>query len=330
MIIIFLFCITDILMAQTIYVDPINGSDSNTGRLETPLKSLEKAIAKIDSLTEAKSPTIKLLPGLYILKDKIVLQGNKKPSLTIEAGILPGAKDWNPYKMPVIGSVSGNNSDVQFPHSTSLLVNMNNVTIRGLKFIGNPNPNISYYYPISKKDTSYTGLNIQQCFFIGERNSSPIQAAIWAHGKGTHVDHCIFYECKNALVLLENIKDFSLTNSIVSGAYEAAVWFGPYLSEFQFKNNIISNCNFVWLRKDGTSPSYQFRNSLFAGNKNFMGFYTNNGLKIAKRNEHSEDKILRTNDKVDLKIVELNGLFQDYLHLSDKKLVETYRSGIFK
>ncbi|MCT1531735.1 DUF1565 domain-containing protein [Sphingobacterium daejeonense] len=317
-------------MGQTIYVDPVIGNDSNSGRLESPLKTLEQAVAKIDSLPPSKSPTIKLKPGLYMLKEKIVLQVNDKSSLTIEAEIISGAKDWDPYKMPVIGSISGNNSNVQFPHSAGLLVDMDNVTIRGLKFIGNSNPTISYYYPISKKDTSFTGLNIQQCYFIGERNSAPIQAAIWAHGRGTNIDHCIFYECKNALVLIENVKDFSLTHSIIYGAYEAAVWFGPYLSEFQFKNNIISNCNYFWLRKIGTYPTYHFKNSLFAGNKNFMGFYTDNGLKVAERNEHSEDKTLRTKDNVHLKTVDLNGLFNDYLHPSDNKIVDIYKSGIFQ
>jgi hypothetical protein len=37
------------------------------------------------------------------------------------------------------------------------------------------------------------------------------------------VDHCIFYGCKNALVLIKSVRDFSMPHSIVSGAYEAAV-----------------------------------------------------------------------------------------------------------
>jgi hypothetical protein len=58
---------------------------------------------------------------------------------------MPDDKEWTPAKMPVIQSVSANNSADQFPHAVGVLVGGNNVTIRGLKFLGNPNPTVKYY-----------------------------------------------------------------------------------------------------------------------------------------------------------------------------------------
>jgi hypothetical protein len=83
-------------------------------------------------------------------------------------------------------------------------------------------------------------LTISQCYFIGEKNSSPVQGAIWAHGAGIHVDHCIFFGCRNALILIRSIEGFSLTNSIIVGAYEAAVWFGQFKSPVILRDNIVT------------------------------------------------------------------------------------------
>ncbi|RKE55441.1 right-handed parallel beta-helix repeat-containing protein [Sphingobacterium detergens] len=315
--------------AQTIFVDPVSGSDTNSGTSIAPLKSLKHAVSLANGNDIAGTFTIKLLPGLYVLEDKVQLE-RKTAGLVIEASDLPDSKDWNPYKMPVISSVSANNSTVQFPHAAGILVAMNNVKISGLKFIGNANPVTRYYYPISRKDTLATGLEISQCYFIGERNAAPIQAAVWVHGSKLMVDHCVFFECKNALVLIENIRDFSMTNSIVYGAYEAAVWFGAYHTPVRFSNNVISNCNFFWLRAEGTYPKYEFQNSLFAGNQSFMGHYTKSGLKPAGRNEHIEKNVQKNTKKVELITVGQKGLITNYLHLSNGTMGSELKAGIFK
>lgn len=76
-------------------------------------------------------------------------------------------------------------------------------------------------------------------------------------------------------------------------------------------------------------PKYVFQNSLFAGNKNFMGYYTKNGLQVADRNEHVEKGIVQSAEKVNLKKVELNGLFDGYLHLLDNTIGADLKSGIY-
>lgn len=321
------------LKAQTLYVDAVNGKDNASGAQTSPVASIEKAVALAHDFSGNEPVTIKLAPGLYTLQSLAELRTKQQPdkagSYTLEAIAMPDDADWQPTKMPVIQSVSANNSTVQFPHTVGFLVDQNNVSFKGLKFLGNANPAVKYYYPISRKNESLTGLTVSQCYFIGEKNSSPIQGAIWAHGGGTHVDHTIFYGCKNALLLFKAIKDFSLTNSIVSGSYEAAVWFGQNDPDFQFSNNLITNCEYVWLRPENTAPKYTFRNSVITGNAHYMGFFGPKGAVEATENNQVEQNVKKTGAIV-LSEVKINGLPGDYLNPLPQSEGYVLKAGIFK
>jgi hypothetical protein len=319
------------LHAQTIFVDALKGDDTAAGTVQSPVATLDQAMNLVRSFTGREHITIKVQPGLYLLKDKVVIdKARAEPFwLTIEAVVMPDDPEWLPGKMPVIQSASGNNSQTQFPHAIGFLVAASNVALKGLKFVGNANPDVKYYYPVVRETESLKGLAVSQCYFIGERNSAPIQGGIWAHGAGTHVDHCIFYGAKNALLLFKSISDFSLTHSIIYGAYEAAVWFGPFDSEFEFHNNIVSNCTYFWLRAENTSPKYTFQNSLFTDMKGFMGYYSKNGAIPADKNEHVEKNIIRSG-KLILNEVEINGLPHDYLNPTAQSAGSELRAGIFK
>lgn len=247
------------LGAQTIFVDPLKGQDTQTGTATAPLATLDKAVALAASLAGKEPVTIKLFPGLYTLTQKltILLPAN------IEAVTLPDDTDWLSSKMPVIQSVSGNNSDVQFPHSVGLLVAANNVKFRGLKFTGNANPTVTYYYPITKEDSTLAGLEVSQCYFTGDRYGAPIQGGVWAHGPNTSVDHCIFYNCKNALLFFKGVQNFSVTNTVIYGSYEAAMWVWLQDGQFVFRNNVVADCDYFWTIPQGASPKARFENSLF-------------------------------------------------------------------
>ncbi|WP_159466720.1 hypothetical protein [Dyadobacter sp. 3J3] len=327
---ILLFLFIQNLSAQILYVDAIKGQDSGDGTARMPLASIQKAMDLAGGFIGKEAIHIKLLPGLYLLKDKVAIDKirNEGIWLTIEAAIMPDDADWGPTKMPVIQSVSGNNSVTQFPHSIGFLIASNNISLKGLKFIGNGNPEVKYYYPINRENESLKGLDISQCYFIGERNSAPIQGSIWAHGAGTHVDHCIFYGSKNALLLFKSIRDFSLTNSIIYGAYEAAVWFGAFDSDFVFKNNIVSNCTYFWLRAENTFPKYTLNNSLITNNDGFMGYYAKNGAIPADKNEHTENQIQKSG-KLILSEVKTNGLPKDYLNPTKESAGKELGAGIF-
>lgn len=331
-IIIFLSLVRD-LNAQVVFVDAVKGNDEANGTITDPLASLEKAVALASDFTGKGQVTIKIYPGLCVLEDQLEIKTRKHVDDTLkyslEAAIMPDDPDWQPGKMPVIQSISPDNSQTQFPHAVGFLVSRNNVSFKGLKFLGNTNPNVLYYYPITRENDSYKGLEVSQCYFIGEKNSAPIQGGIWAHGAGTKIDHCIFYGCKNALLLFQSIKGFSVTNSIIYGAYEAAVWFGPYDSDFTFQNNIVSHCNYFWLRPEDTFPEYTFSNSMITDNKHYMGMYTRTGLVEAKKNNHTETGI-RKSGKIILTEVETNGLPKDYLNLSPQLDGQDINAGIFK
>jgi len=256
---IFVLAINWQLSAQTIFVDPLKGKDTQNGSTTAPLATLDKAIAMAAAFSGKEPVTIKLFPGLYTLTEKLVIQ---LPA-SIEAVTLPDDKDWLPSKMPVIQSVSGNNSDVQFTHSVGFLVAANNVKFRGLKLTGNANPTVKYYYPITKEDSLLGGLEVSQCYFAGDRYMAPIQGGVWAHGPNSSIDHCLFYNCKNALLFFKGVQNFSVTNSVIYGSYEAAMWVWLLDGQFTFRNNLVADCDFFWTIPMNASPKARFENSVF-------------------------------------------------------------------
>lgn len=247
------------LSAQTIFVDPLKGKDSQAGSSMAPLATLDKAVAMAATFKGKEAITIKLLPGLYTLSKKLVIQS----PASIEAATLPDDADWLPSKMPVIQSVAGNNSDVQFKHSVGFLVAADNVKFRGLKLTGNANPTVNYYYPITKEDSLLGGLEVSQCFFAGDRYLAPIQGGVWAHGPNSAIDHCLFYNCKNALLFFKGVQNFSVTNTVIYGSYEAAMWVWLLDGQFTFRNNIVADCDFFWTIPPAANPKARFENSLF-------------------------------------------------------------------
>lgn len=318
--------------AQSIFVDAIKGHDEAKGSITDPFSSLEKAVALASGLLGNEPVTIKVYPGVYLLKHELLIRTTKVTndtiSYTIQAAVMPDDPDWQPGSMPVIQSVSPDNSTTQFTHSVGLLVAKNNVTIKGLKFLGNINPSVRYYYPVTRENESLKGLNISQCYFIGEKNSSPIQGAIWAHGADTKIDHCIFYGCKNAMLFFKSIRNISITHSIISHAYEAAVWYAPTDTDLIFRNNIVTDCNFFWLRAENSLPAYTFSNSIIANNKQHMGFFGSQGVIPAEKNNHKEIGIRRT-AKVILNEVKTEGIPKDYLNLAKESEGNELGAGVF-
>jgi hypothetical protein len=276
------------ISAQTIYVDAVHGNEQAKGTITDPLSGLENAISIANKFAGDQPVDIELAPGLYVISHELTVKTGKEDGdnvrFTIEAIHMPDDKDWQPGKMPVIQSVSPNNSNVQFTHAVCFLVAKNNVSFKGLKFVGNASPDVAYYYPITRENENLNGLEVSQCYFIGEKNSTRLQSGLWTHGAGIHVDHCIFYNCRNAMVLIKGIKELSVTNSIIYGAYESAIWFGASTAPFVFNNNIVTHCNFFWVRPKDTQPAYTFSNSLITENDNYMGYIAGDLIPAAKSN----------------------------------------------
>ncbi|HEY2582146.1 MAG TPA: right-handed parallel beta-helix repeat-containing protein [Mucilaginibacter sp.] len=321
------------LYAQTIYVDAVNGKDGAKGTISDPLPGLEQAISMTNGFSGNELVTIKLTPGLYVVSHEMIIKTAKAPTddvkFTIEATIMPDDPEWQPAKMPVIQSIAPNNSKLHFTHSIGFFIAKENVSIKGLKFVGNASPDVAYYYPINRESGDLNGLEVSQCYFIGEKNSTRLQSGLWANGAGIHVDHCIFYNCRNAMVLIQSIKDFSLTNSIIYGAYESGIWFGNSKEPFVFNENIVTHCNFFWVRPNNTQPAYTFKNSLITENNNYMGYIAGE-LIPAEKNDITEIGIRK---KGIVKLVEIKTepmQPHDYLNLSTESDGRDIPAGIFK
>jgi hypothetical protein len=135
--------------------------------------------------------TIKIAPGLYtIVHPLVVRRGSNQTATakyTFEAIAMPGDTGWTPAKIPVIQCVADSNRAGKLKHaSAAFQVERNHVAIKGLKFTGNPNPASQYYYVIERRDSTLAGLEISRCYFIGEKNSAPVQGGVflfcaWGH-----------------------------------------------------------------------------------------------------------------------------------------------------
>src|SRR3974390_1004034 len=126
-----MLCLTNYLFSQTIYVDVIKGSRKGAGTITDPLAGVEQAIALASTFSGDEPVTIKVAPGLYTVSQEMEIRTGKKEndniSYVIQSTIMPDDPGWTPETMPVIQSVSANNSNHQFVHCIGFLVSKNNV-----------------------------------------------------------------------------------------------------------------------------------------------------------------------------------------------------------
>ena len=324
------------VLADDVFVDPNKGSDTGNGTLQEPVATLARAVSIANALTSDGPITLKLFPGFHVLTDKISIKPGRTikdtARFTIEAVVMPDDKEWTPDKMPVIQSVSGNNSTEQFPHAVGFLVAADSVTIRGLKFVGNPNPKVKYFYPIAKENEALRGMEVSQCYFISEKHSAPIQGGIWAHGPDTDIDHCVFYNCRNAILHFKSVGGFSITHTVMYGANESAIWMGPLDSGFVFKSNVVAKCHCFWVRPQNTKPAYELSDSLITETDIYMGYYTQNGVMEMPAETNSRFKETNIVRSGKVRLVEKTGdvLPMNYLNLTPESDGYGLGAGIFR
>ncbi|WP_350285071.1 right-handed parallel beta-helix repeat-containing protein [uncultured Croceitalea sp.] len=331
----FLFCIVRLSFCQEIYVNAVTGNDSNDGGEKQPFKSISKAVGHANSLTGAGSISIKVFPGIYALDDRVdvnpVRVMTDSTRFSIEAVHMPNDTDWSQEKMPKILSVSDNNSETIFPHSLGFLVAAPHVTFKGLKFLGNGNPLAQYYYPIAKEDESLEDLEISQCYFIGNKEAAAIQGAIYAHGPKTKISNCVFYECRNAILLFNNVAGFSVERSIITKSYESAFWLGPDDMPFTFNNNVVvDNNNFIVGRSADLKYASALNNSIVANNNGYVGYWSREDQKIVpiSKPDVNDNRVVR---KAKVVLLENNSvqLPKRHLHLNEGSDGTALKSGIF-
>lgn len=323
--------------AAKFHVNSNEGNNSNPGTYNLPVKNISKAL----DLSKVSTDSVNIIclhSGFYILNDAVNIDSNadeiSNSKLIIEALVMPDDSLWTPKKMPVIQSTSGNNSFKQFKHCVGLQINRSHVTIRGIKFIGNPNPKVKYYYPIAKENDSLVDLNVSQCYFIGERFSSPIQGAIYTYGEGLNINHCVFYNCRNGILRFYNKANTgyknSITHNIIWGAYEGALWFDTD-PELIFRNNIISNCQYFWFKLDGDNEEYKFSDCVITNVDYYVTTMTTKGIKERNIGTTNIDEInVKKAGEVNLIYNSSENLPKNYLHVTEGSLGYEFNAGIFK
>ena len=126
---IFLFLAVSRLNAQTVFVDAVKGKDGAKGTVTDPIANLEQAMRQANSFSGNEPVTIRLYPGLYTLQQQVEIKTAKPADdtikYTIEAVVMPDDPEWKPASMPVIQSVSPDNSTTQFVHAVGFLVGKN-------------------------------------------------------------------------------------------------------------------------------------------------------------------------------------------------------------
>jgi len=323
--------------AQVVYVDSNIGDDKNSGTKESPVYSIHKASEIIRS-RDNDIYIIKINPGVYIL-DKHVSVATEKvmtnKRIIIEASILPGDSSWTPEEMPVIVSKSKKGEIPDSYHFVvSFLIDENYVTIRGIKFHGYFYPN-TRYFPIARFNKTKTDLLVEQCMFVGDENTSHIQAGLIAHGNEISVDHCVFYKVKNTVVFFQDsgngIKNGnSLTNSIIFGASQA-VWTISPDKDFKFENNIVSNCKYVWVRNYENTTTYSIDNCLIVNNQYDKGVLNDAGVLVPGKFEINERNVTKKGE-ISLRLIDNvdKPLPIDYLHIIHGSLGYDIGAGLFK
>lgn len=331
-----------------LYIHPELGNNENAGTKESPIKSLFQAAQRVNKANGKGAITIFLSEGIYGLDATVTFHPanwhfTKEARLTIRAEILPDDEVWNPGKMPVIISTMPLNfkpmGDEDPGTSYGIQIEMNYVTIQGLRVLGTAvherpvDDIVRRNYPIVREGLNLDDLRISQCLFIGDKFAIPNHLAVLASGHGVVVDHCVFFNVKDAVVFFLSDRPAErceMHHNLIIGNYGAAVWSWSVAEDFNYYNNVVANANIFWvLNKDGKN-SYNVSNSMIIGYNELLnkgGGATDFGDKAdPKKLKLSKDVVLKKEGKVE---VEEDPTKRNYLHLKPGTLGASLGVGLF-
>ena len=135
-------------------------------------------------------------------------------------------------------------------------------------------------------------------------------------------------------MLGRNYKDFSLTYSIIDGAYNTAIWYGfdGTIPKFTFKYNIVTNCYYTMVYPvEKGQPDFTFSDSYFVNNKNYLGNYPKAQDRFfTEPNKHIKEVNIKRTGKINFVEVEDDGITKDNLNLTATSAARSTRAGIFR
>lgn len=346
--IIFLIVVLGLLCAcsnaETISVDSKNGDDINPGTEQKPVKTIARAAAMVNNNKEPGPTVIKIQPGVYV-EDKPVVFDSKRPytkqkRLTIEAAVLPDELKWKPTLMPIVLFTNEGQGNKNEKHAPGLMMELNHVTVRGLKFLGDPRPR-TCTYPIYRWGKNFKDFLITQCLFIGDREAMPYNCSICANGHGLVVDHCVFYNCEIPVIFWNAEGGISRGNAmrycIVDGADIAAVWVCQTAEDFEFHHNVITRSKYVWMRSPNNHKTYKLNDCIITENMNYSGYGTAKELlgqtgpeaKYIESNIIKKGKVILQKDPIPSNMSSVD-MPRDYLNIADGTLGRDLGAGLFK
>ena len=340
LIICFIHC--SILRAEKIFVNAKTGNDSNQGTKEFPLLSINEAARRININTEVNNSEIILMEGVHILQTTALFNNNKYTSssrLIIRSEILPDEKEWSPQVMPVVLTAVPPHAGQGGDESIGLQIEVNHVTIQGIRFSGSPNysfkteKEIRRSYPIWRGGKNLDDLLVSQCLFAGNADVLPLHVGVIANGHGLVIDHCVFFNCKIPVVFWKADGNTSNNNAmhhcLVYGCYFAGVWTTTNTNgdDFNFHHNIISNCQTAWIRENNSVRNYKATDCIFTNNMNMAGYASG---ALSSTQITSTDFLQMINVKISGKIeIEMDQSKKNYLQLVSGSFGSELQTGLF-
>ena len=337
-----------ILKDGGIYIHPELGNNSNSGSKESPVKSLYEAVRRVNEGNGKGAITIFLSEGIYGLDATVTIHPanwhfTKENRLTIRAELLPDDAEWSPGKMPVIISTMPLNfkpgGDADPGTSYGIQIETSYVTIQGLRVLGTPVHErpaegvVRRNYPIVREGLNLDDLRITQCLFLGDKISIPNHLAVLASGHGVVVDHCVFFNVKDAVVFFLSDRPAErceMHHNLIVGNYGAAVWSWSAAEDLKYYNNVVANANIFWvLNKDGKN-SYNLSNSMVIGYNELL----NKGGGAKGFGEKADPKKLKFGKDVEFQKdgkveIEEDPTKRNYLHLKPGTLGANLGAGLF-
>ena len=256
--------------ANTVYVHPATGADTNFGDEDSPLRTLAEAARRVNQSTGTGAMTIVLSEGIYAVGETTLLKPehrtfSKTERLTIRAEVLPDDAAWHTGRMPALMHtmpIPAEWNERPVGWLDGMLIETSHVSILGLKILGiplveSPQPGVlQRLYGISRLRRDLEDLEIGHCLFAGDEVTNPHHVGIIAHGNGVDVHHCIFHGLKISVVYWSGgSRGHALRNCLCDGVYGSAVWTAGIADDFAYRNNVVVNSNYVWTYQSGASAA---------------------------------------------------------------------------
>jgi hypothetical protein len=328
------------VLAATLYVDDRNGRDTNPGTRELPLKTIRQAASVVNGRTERGPTTVKIAPGVYNLTEcaefKSPIDYTEEQRLVIEALILPDESQWKPHLMPVILSTEDParaEQPAEEMGTYSLKIKNSHVTVRGLKFLGNPLPR-NWHCCIERIGRNLDDLLVTQCMFVGNEDTLKIYCAALATGDRFVVDHCIFYGCHASVVFWDGAegtpgKGNAMRYCIVDRGYIAGVWTCQTAEDFEFHHNVVTRCRYFWMRKRVGNPrKYRLHDCVVVNNAHYSGYGVESGPtgETGAEVAYQEENVLKMGEVALVK----DAATKSYLHVVEGTLGSDLGAGILQ